>query len=171
MQEGLSTLLYVAIDGDDVGIKIRDRIVANDIAGVALLSERLSNFFSTIAAVLEEKQFAIIFCGGDSILATSKHDIAATVFKAFPSGPCTVSAGIAETAERAYLALQLAKARGKNQVVHLVLAQMQTVYDWRNLSKEEPRCANFGDSLLNPRCHEEKPNLRLKNERAPRALC
>ncbi len=28
-----------------------------------------------------------------------------------------------------------------------------------------------GDSLLNSRCHEEKPNFRPKSERAPRTLC
>lgn len=125
------SVTYLAVDGDDVGLKLRDRIVANDIKGVAQLSDRLSGYFRVVANVLESQGLSIVFCGGDSILAASQHLIVPRIFEQFPAGPCTLSVGVAETAETAYLALQLAKARGKNQVVRLMRAEAETVYDWR----------------------------------------
>ena len=131
MKSTLFSLTYLAIDGDDVGLQLRDKIVSNDIEGVSRLSDQLSSYFCTLADILESQGFSIVFCGGDSILASSRHGIVSSIFEEFPIGPCTLSAGLAETAEKAYLALQLAKARGKNQVVRLVHTDAETVHDWR----------------------------------------
>jgi len=110
---------FIAIDGDDVGSVLRSHIIANDIEGTAKLSLAITEYFLEIKAVLESNGYEVVFCGGDSILAVSSQEVQADMITGFPLGVCTISIGLGETAEYAYLALQLAKARGKNRAVRI----------------------------------------------------
>jgi hypothetical protein len=111
--------LFIAIDGDDVGLKLRELIIANDIENASKFSAELLSYFSNICDLISLKEGKIVFCGGDSILAIGNQVLTDEIKKNLPTGPCTVSIGISVSAEKAYLALQLAKARGKSQMVYL----------------------------------------------------
>lgn len=122
--------VFVAIDGDDVGNHLRDRIINDDLEGIASFSEQLSSYFMTLRSDLETRDYDIIFCAGDSLLAYTMQSVPNSFFTELPTGPCTISIGIGETPEYAYLALQLAKARGKKQVVRLNGTTADTIYVW-----------------------------------------
>lgn len=121
---------FVAIDGDDVGIILRARIVSNDIEGASLLSSEIHNYFNNIRQKLESEGFQIVFCGGDSVLVFCETSISSAWFTELPIDPCTISVGIGKTPEYAYLALQLAKARGKNQIVLIDSIDAKTIHGW-----------------------------------------
>lgn len=121
---------FVAIDGDDVGIQLRTYIIANDIEAISTLSIAITEYFDSLTIILRSMGYHIIFCGGDSLLACHDNSPSDTWFNRLPAGPCTVSVGIGATAEYAYLALQLAKARGKNQVVLIKNTAASTIHKW-----------------------------------------
>lgn len=118
-QQNYWKISFFAIDGDDIGNKLRDLIISNDIEGAKLFSHELTQYFNHIAEELETLGCTIIFCGGDSILATAEENIILQYIDSVPRPLFAFSGGIGETPEFAYLALQLAKARGKNQIVQL----------------------------------------------------
>lgn len=122
----------MAIDGDDVGPQLRALVIANDIAGVAAFSAELIEYFASLRSILEQNHYQIIFCGGDSLLASTCQANLNFQFASLPVGPCTVSVGIGSTPEYAYLALQLAKARGKNQAVYMNTVIARTIHKWPN---------------------------------------
>ena len=121
---------FIALDGDDVGPALRAFIVSNDLDALAAFSADISAHFSYLRQTLEESGYETIFCGGDSLLSHGMVKPAPSLFSGLRNGHCTVSVGVAPTAEQAYLALQLAKARGKRQAVMLTEASMDTVHVW-----------------------------------------
>jgi hypothetical protein len=128
---------FIAIDGDDVGILLRNFIIKNDTSGITDLSGQLSAYFVSLCSLLAEKGYKVILCAGDSLLAyldldASQKDstIPVSLLQELPKGPCTISVGIGATPEYAYLALQLAKARGKKQAVRIDLGSSSTIFNW-----------------------------------------
>lgn len=119
---------FIAVDGDDVGPAIRTQIVANNIQGAADLSQNLRQMFIEVSSKLKDLGATIIFVGGDSLLVKSEHRPTENWFITLPSAPCTISIGIGTSAQNAYLALQLAKAQGKNRAVIINGIQPQTIY-------------------------------------------
>lgn len=119
---------FIAIDGDDVGPSLRNFIIRNDVEGASNYSENLKKFFIEVSEILIDQGAEIIFIGGDSVLAEIEKPLDASELKNLYFGPCTISIGIGATSEIAYLALQLAKARGKNQAVLIDEINHSTVF-------------------------------------------
>ena len=118
---------FIAIDGDDIGPQLRDFIINNDINGAAQYSNDLKSFFEEIEKWLLGLGSKIIFRGGDSILAHNHFHSLDTFANSVPAGVCDVSVGLGVSAEFAYLALQLAKARGKGRIVELTNTNASTI--------------------------------------------
>ncbi|GAB4198442.1 MAG: hypothetical protein OHK0022_17810 [Roseiflexaceae bacterium] len=131
MNNNLAQSFFYAIDGDDVGPLIRSKIISNNIQGAAILSQDINHYFTSLSDSLKLKGHQIVFCGGDSLLSISSHLLDFNPSE-IPRGPCTISVGIGATAEYAYLALQLAKARGKKQIVHIHDPQADTIFKWND---------------------------------------
>ncbi len=110
---------FIAIDGDDIGPQLRDFIINNNTKGAAKYSRELKKYFKVLENWLLRAGAKIIFRGGDSILAYQSFDSLENISKNIPNGVCEISVGFGKSAEFAYLALQLAKARGKGRVVEL----------------------------------------------------
>ena len=127
---------FIAIDGDDVGPQLRTLIVHNDVEGASKLSKSLVEFFNSLRFYLERQGCTIVFCGGDSVLASNYHSNLDVWFDSLLPGPCTISIGIGPTPEYAYLALQSAKARGKNRVVRVRNKMAQTIHKWSGAKKQ-----------------------------------
>jgi hypothetical protein len=79
---------------------------------------------------LEKQGFNIVFCGGDSILAYSDIFNENQIVEELNRGFWSISVGIGSSAEIAYLALQLAKARGKSQAVGVSSITTATIKTW-----------------------------------------
>lgn len=118
---------YIAIDGDDIGPQIRDFIINNDTQGAARFSNDLKHYFQQLEQWLLSMGAEIVFRGGDSILAYHNFNSLIDTAKTIPSGICEISVGFGKSAEFAYLALQLAKARGKGRVVELQSTEAVTL--------------------------------------------
>ena len=130
MQNQTKQLAFIAIDGDDVGPKLRSYIIKNDIEGAAHFSLNLENDFQSLRTWLHNRKFTIVFCGGDSILAYSSPSTVNHAIVDLPQGFWPYSVGIGVSAEMAYLALQLAKARGKSQAVTIMDVEAKTIKVW-----------------------------------------
>jgi GTP cyclohydrolase III len=130
MQNETEKLTFIAIDGDDVGPKLRSYIIKNDIEGAAHFSLNLENHFQSLRTWLHNRKFTIVFCGGDSILAYNSLFSVNQAVNELPQGFWPYSVGIGVSAEIAYLALQLAKARGKSQAVVISDVNAETIKVW-----------------------------------------
>jgi GTP cyclohydrolase III len=121
---------FIAIDGDDVGNILRNHIVSNDIQGASEYSKSLNKFFDGLAVELQDKGCEIVFCGGDSVLAIANSKDATNFVLSISNPIHPISIGIGKSAELAYLALQLAKARGKAQIVVIDNVVANTIKTW-----------------------------------------
>ena len=113
-------MIYVALDGDDVGDSIRRYFLENDEENVARKSKEVVEITKKISNYLEDSNFKIIFCAGDDILSKGES-IAIADFSKFRvqfENTCTFSVGISDTLERTYIALRYAKSIGKNKIVN-----------------------------------------------------
>lgn len=131
MREKFIQKKFIAIDGDDIGTELRSYIVNNDVEGAARFSVGLDNYFQDLSVWLGRRELNIVFCGGDSILAYSDF-FENSIVEELPQGFCPISVGIGDSAEKAYLALQTAKARGKSQAVIISDADMNTLKVWKH---------------------------------------
>ena len=121
---------FIAIDGDDVGNQIRNYIINNDVDSVASYSKALTSFFNNLADSMIKEGFKVVFCGGDSILAFASPSTTANYLSDIKKPEHPISIGVAPTAELAYVALQLAKARGKSRIVILENTKAETFLTW-----------------------------------------
>ncbi|HMN29803.1 MAG TPA: mCpol domain-containing protein [Caldilineaceae bacterium] len=124
--------VYMAVDGDDIGPQLRTPIINNDIEGAAAFSRGVIEYFAQLRNVFADNGCEIILCAGDSLLARTIATDDFNWLSTLPCGLCTVSIGIGASAEYAYLALQLAKARGKRRIVRIDQASAETFHVWNN---------------------------------------
>ncbi|MEW6456730.1 MAG: mCpol domain-containing protein [Acidobacteriota bacterium] len=112
-------MIYIALDGDDVGRHIEKFLIENKEQDVAELSEQITNTVQEITAYLRSIDFEVIFSAGDSILCKGGSiDIRKlSNYLAKTNKVCTFSVGIGNTLEKTYVALKYAKSRGKNTIV------------------------------------------------------
>ena len=112
-------MIYVALDGDDIGNDIRRYFLENDEENIATKSKEVVAVAERIRNYLNDLNFEIIFCAGDDILSKGEL-INIEEFSNFLmrlEGTCTFSVGIGNTLERTYIALRYAKSIGKNKIV------------------------------------------------------
>ena len=112
-------MIYVALDGDDIGNDIRRYFLENDEEKIAQKSNEVVHITSKITSYLQDQNFVIVFCAGDDIL--SKGDLIDETklsnFLSLFKTKCTFSVGIGNSLEKTYIALRYAKSIGKNKIV------------------------------------------------------
>jgi hypothetical protein len=114
-------MIYITIDGDDIGQKITSAYLKNDMAKLIKINEIVNKKTELIASHLNSKGFDIIFCAADGVAAYSKdenNDMAA-IFDAIQAiGACDInfSAGVGDDLRKAYIALLSAKSSGKGRL-------------------------------------------------------
>lgn len=108
-------MYYYAIDGDDIGACLEKHAFSNDIDAIKRLSSSVHLCLNRIREYLEKNSAVIVFCGGDSMLATSEKKIPITIER-LTFGEFSFSAGIGSSCCNATLALKKAKGLGKKRV-------------------------------------------------------
>lgn len=108
-------LYYYAIDGDDIGASLEKYALSDDLNSIKHLSASVYECLENIRVFLIANSATIIFCGGDSILATSENRIDISIEK-LTFGQFSFSAGISNTCCNATLALKKAKGLGKKRI-------------------------------------------------------
>jgi hypothetical protein len=114
-KEDGAELVYVAIDGDDIGRRLEQLIAEGDDAAVAAYSRHVSSRLSALA-FLAEKAGNLVYCAGDSLLARVRREAAAALCElALADEVVRFSGGIGQRMVEAMLSMRLAKARGRGQ--------------------------------------------------------
>jgi len=116
--------VFIFGDGDDIRHKVENYLFSADIASLSSFSQKLTATLNNIRKMLIEKFDAeIIVAGGDDIIfaleqENYKEQVIVKVQDYFNKQlGCTISFGIGENIENAYLNLLKAKAAGKNKIV------------------------------------------------------
>jgi hypothetical protein len=112
-------MIYMGLDGDDVGRNLERYFIENDEFHLSELSNKISKSINSLTEFLRTLGYDIIFVAGDNILCKGENiDIEALLnYLGSFNGPCTFSGGIGKTIEQTYLALKYAKSVGKNSLV------------------------------------------------------
>lgn len=112
-------MLYIIVDGDDIGRKITSCFIGNDEAGLAKISADMTAAVNKVASILQTAGFRVFFCAADGVVAATEANAdSAALFDqvrvAAPEG-VTFSAGTGRTLQQAYVALMQAKCSGKDK--------------------------------------------------------
>lgn len=116
--------MFIAVDGDDIGRSLELYILDNKIAELECFAVSLTRQFEGFSNKLRNHFNAKIhMIGGDSILASCNSNLVDIEqlekfrIEFSQQGLSTISIGIGDTSREAYLALKLAKLRGKNRII------------------------------------------------------
>lgn len=121
-------MLYITIDGDDIGQKISRYYLSNDVKSLAELNEQMKETTRLISEYLERIGFSIIFCGADGVAGYAKNlQISESeIFQEISiiAKKCaTFSIGTGASLRESYVALMAAKSLGKARL-----------YNYKNLN-------------------------------------
>ncbi len=121
-------MIYITIDGDDIGQRITRCYLSNDARALEDLNEKMKETTELISKYLENIGFSIIFCGADGVAGCANglkisdsaifHEIS-SIAKGF----ATFSVGTGASLRESYVALMAAKSLGKAQL-----------YNYKNLN-------------------------------------
>lgn len=112
---------YISIDGDDVGQKITNAYLRNNVTELIKINNLIQEKIQLIAEELVSEGFSIIFCAADGVAAHTKdqnideHLIYDKV-KSIAGEQITFSAGVGSSLRDAYIALLSAKSSGKSRM-------------------------------------------------------
>ena len=115
----METQIFVLGDADHVREKIERALLACDLEEVSRFSNQLKISVQTLVRAMEDRlQAFTVMCGGDDVLFLVDRKFyiraivsdLATVF--CQDSGCTMSFGVGDTIERAYVNLRRAKAGG-----------------------------------------------------------
>jgi len=117
------TTFFIAIDGDNVGSHLEYFAITNNIEALKAFSAKFNSamdwFEQELVKYFDAK---VIFYGGDNLLASvssdrfAKDSLEGLRLEFFRRSKSTLSIGLGESPQQAYLALKLAKTNGKNVI-------------------------------------------------------
>lgn len=110
-------MMYVSVDGDDIGKKLTRIIYSGTEDEITEFSKYVADFFIDIQETVIEFGGKVIFCAGDSIAycIDGEKELQYT-FEKMKNDRFDVSVGCGNTLQQAHWALNIAKSLGKNQV-------------------------------------------------------
>lgn len=111
--------VYVAIDGDDVGRRL-EQLIARDIENdVVAFSFVVNEWIRKLSEYVQVHGGSVVFASGDSVLCRVPASASQALYGLTSDGDeeVTFSCGVGHTMSEAMMALKLAKARGRNQLV------------------------------------------------------
>lgn len=118
-------MIYVTIDGDDVGQKISASYLFNNVDELININDLVNFATLEISRILAGYGFEIIFCAADGVAGMIDNDSIdlSAIFNNIQTISCddiTFSMGSGRTLKDSYVALITAKSNGKNQHYSLV---------------------------------------------------
>lgn len=113
-------LLYISLDGDDIGNKISRGYLENDEEKLVKIIQDLERLLTQICEYLKKLEFEIIFCAADGVACKGSNvevESFARYIESIGKPHYTFSAGIGNDLKSSFFSLKYAKALGKNKVV------------------------------------------------------
>lgn len=112
-------MMYIILDGDDIGLKIEKSFMENDELTLKKVNEDIKRIVDFISIYLAQEGFEIIFSGADGIICKG-NEVNIKNLSNFVKKEClpyTFSIGIGDTLKSSFLALRYAKSISKNVTV------------------------------------------------------
>lgn len=112
-------MLYIILDGDDIGLKIEKSFMENDEFSLKKVNEDIKRIVDIISVYLGQKGFEIIFSGADGIICKG-NELNIKNLSDFVKKEClpyTFSIGMGDSLKSSFLALRYAKSISKNVTV------------------------------------------------------
>lgn|SRR5919199_5891439 len=112
-------MMYIILDGDDIGLKIEKSIMENDAVNLKRINEDIKKIVKLLSLYLVQEGFEIIFDGADGIIGKG-DEINIKNLSEFVKEKClpyTFSIGVGENLKKSFLALRYAKSISKNVTV------------------------------------------------------
>lgn len=111
-------MIYITIDGDDIGQMITSSYLKNDIHELSRINRVVNEKTLLISNFLKRQGFNIIFCAADGVAGYVDQTAIDNVFifdsiKSLAEPELHFSAGMGSTLQEAYVALLSAKSSGK----------------------------------------------------------
>lgn len=114
---------YIAVDGDNVGSHLEYFAITNKVDALRNFSKKFNSAMDWFKKELVKSFDAdVVFYGGDNLLASTSSEMFAVELldglrvEFSKHTESTLSIGLGETPQQAYLALKLAKTNGKNAI-------------------------------------------------------
>lgn len=111
-------MVYVYIDGDDIGLRIENSFLNNNEEALRNINNEVSSLVTSITNHLTSLHCEIIFSGADGIICKSNklelHKLKAVINEI--SKEIKFSIGAGTTLRDSYIALRYAKSHGKDRV-------------------------------------------------------
>ncbi|MFV0336001.1 MAG: mCpol domain-containing protein [Tropicimonas sp.] len=116
-------MIYISIDGDDIGRRVVAQHLSNDAKGLSDFVALVHDKVVQIGQLLTVAGYTVIFCAADGVVAhKASVDMASTVelyseIQAIGGKDLTFSAGVGESLREAYVALLSAKSNGNPKFI------------------------------------------------------
>ena len=108
-------MVYISVDGDDVGKQLEMLLLTNNIEGTVLYVDNVRKELERIRNYLIKLEGEILFMGGDGMMVRFKEQPNIDIDYIL-SGNISWSIGIGKTPSGAVLALKKAKGLGKGRI-------------------------------------------------------
>lgn len=114
-------MIYLYLDGDDIGLDIEKSFIENDEVSLKQINQEMNRIANSMSRYFTDADFSILFLGADGIICKGESiDISELVsYVRRISGKYTFSIGAGNNLRDAFLALRYAKSIGKNIDVFL----------------------------------------------------
>ena len=112
--------IYLAVDGDDVGHRLEYFMLANEVESLASFSARFRSAMDWLRnTIVNDVRGSVVFSGGDNLLAcvpaeTPLETIEDLRTDFYQRAEAALSVGLGGSPRQAYIALNFAKASGKD---------------------------------------------------------
>lgn len=114
---------FIAVDGDNVGSHLEYFAITNNVEALKAFSQKFNSAMDWFEKELVKCfNVSVVFYGGDNLLASTYSDkfekelLEGLRLEFFKRSDSTLSIGLGESPQQAYLALKLAKTNGKNAI-------------------------------------------------------
>lgn len=119
MHKEVKCMIYITIDGDDIGQMITSSYLKNDLNELSRINYVVNEKTRLISAYLKTLGFNIIFCAADGVAGYTEQDtidknLIFDSIKSLSEPELHFSAGVGSTLQEAYIALLSAKSNGKH---------------------------------------------------------
>ncbi|MEZ8055542.1 mCpol domain-containing protein [Vibrio atlanticus] len=111
-------MIYITIDGDDIGQKIASSYFKNDVDELSRINNLVNEKTKLISKYLQEQGFKIIFCAADGVAGythvdeINEQELYESI-KHIGEPELSFSSGVGVTLQESYIALLSAKSSGK----------------------------------------------------------
>lgn len=111
--------VYVAIDGDDVGRRLEQLLSRDKEDEVVAFAVVIDEWIRKCSEYVQERGGNVVFAAGDSVLCRVPAGASQSIYAMTKDvdHDVTFSCGVGNTMSEAMMALKMAKARGRDQLV------------------------------------------------------